>query len=84
MSFSILICLCVALIFVLSVFFAGMVYFFNLGIKVAEKGAQPVKILPTIKPKVKKSKEQLKLEAEYNEFINKIDNYHGYGSEGIE
>ena len=84
MSYSIVICLCVALILILSVFFLGMVYFLNLGLKLAEKGAQPIKILPTTKPKIKKSKEQIKAEKEYNDLINKIDNFHGYGSEGIE
>lgn len=84
MSFNIVICLCVALIFVLSVFFAGMVYCVNLGIKLAEKGAQPVKVFPEIKPKVKKSKEQIAKEEEYERRMNAINNFHGYGSEGIE
>ena len=84
MSYSIVICLCVALILILSVFFIGMVYFLNLGLKLAEKGAQPISIIPQKKVKVKKSKEQLQAEKEYQDFMNAIDNFHGYGSEGIE
>ncbi len=79
MSYSIVI----AIIAILAMFMLGMAYSFNLGLKLAEKGVQPVRVdIP--KRKVKKSEEQIQREKDYNAFIDAIDNFHGRGSGGLE
>lgn len=52
------------------------VTFLNLGLKLAKTGAQPVRLIPKIKRKVKMSPEQ----EEYLANMKKIEEYFGYES----
>ena len=76
MSYSVLLAFSGCLIAVLTVFLIGMVYFLNIGLKLAKNGTEPIKILP--KPTAKKiDKEAEKRELEFNERMNAINSFNG-------
>lgn len=68
MWYSIILIASLALIIITSV------TFLNLGLKLAQTGAQPVKLIPKFKRKPKISAEQ----KEWMEMMDKIENFNGY------